>query len=357
MANQTCSKPKHLLVLSLVVASLMAPTALALEAPFTDVSEGNSHFVSISYLKSHGFIAGYDDGTFKPDQDINRVEALKMLMQAIKGPQTHNAEPMNFEDVNTNDWFYDSVLLAWENYLVKGYPDGLFHPEKNINLAESLKIVLSQEGKTIPQTVEKKPYNDVPVNEWYAGYAAVSKDRTLFLESRTGGNLNAGEIMDRGWFAELLYRTIKSADGTRYARATWYADYSASTQTASGERLDNEQFTTAHKTLPFGTKLLVTNLSNGKSVEVRVNDRGPYSTGVDLDLSKSAFAAIASIGAGIITTEYSIMSDTPVTPVPPETQQTNTTVQLTDTTIGTTQETTTSTTSDQLPPPIDEYAF
>lgn len=350
MANQTCSKPKHLLAVSLVVSSLMAQSAFALEAPFKDVSEGNSHFVSISYLKDHGFVSGYDDGTFKPDQEINRVEALKMLMQAIQGPQTKNAETMNFEDVTKADWFYDSVSKAWENYLVKGYPDGLFHPEKNINLAESLKIVLSQEGQPIPQTVEEKPYNDVAVNDWYAGYAKVSKDRTLFLESRSGGNLNAGETMDRGWFAELLYRTIKSSNGTRFARTTWYADFSASTQTASGERLDNEQFTTAHKTLPFGTRLLVTNLSNGKSVEVRVNDRGPYSTGVDLDLSKSAFAAIASTGAGIITTEYSVVTDTPA-PTTETTVPTNTT---TDTTSGTTQ---TTTSTDQLPPPIDEHAF
>lgn len=334
-------------MLSLVLGSLTVPAALALEAPFSDVTEGNTHLVSISYLKNHGFISGYDDGTFKPDQEINRVEALKMLMQAVKGPQTHNAAQMNFEDVNTEDWFYESVLQAWENYLVKGYPDGLFHPEKNINLAESLKIVLSQEGKPIPQTIEEPPYNDVPTDEWYAGYAQVSKDRTLFLESRNGGNLNAGEIMDRGWFAELIYRTIKSADGTRFARTTWYADYSASTQTASGERLDNEQFTTAHKTLPFGTWLQVTNLANGKSVKVRVNDRGPYATGMDLDLSKSAFAAIASTGTGVITTEYSIITDTTTVPT--------TTEEITDTTVDSTDGTTT--TTDQLPPPIDEYTF
>jgi rare lipoprotein A len=166
--------------------------------------------------------------------------------------------------------------------------------------------------------------------------------------------------MDRGWFAELLYRTIKSANGTRFARATWYADYSASTQTASGERLDNEQFTTAHKTLPFGTRLLVTNLSNGKSVEVRVNDRGPFSTGVDLDLSKSAFAAIASTGAGIITTEYSIVTDTQTTttqtPAPTDGTTTDTSTSTTGTTT-TTDTTQTTTTVDQLPPPIDEHAF
>ena len=76
---------------------------------------------------------------------------------------------------------------------------------------------------------------------------------------------------------------------------------------SSGDTYQPQVFTTAHRSLPFGTKLLVKNLANGKEVEVTVNDRGPYATGVELDLSKSAFSAIASTGAGIITVEYKII--------------------------------------------------
>jgi rare lipoprotein A len=76
------------------------------------------------------------------------------------------------------------------------------------------------------------------------------------------------------------------------AVATYYADKFNGRKTASGERFSNSKFTAAHKKLPFGTKAKVTNLANGKSVVVIINDRGPFSRGRDIDLSKKAFREI-----------------------------------------------------------------
>lgn len=70
--------------------------------------------------------------------------------------------------------------------------------------------------------------------------------------------------------------------------------------TASGERFDQYAMTAAHKTLPLGTKVKVTNLDNGKSVVVRINDRGPYIKGRVLDLSRGSFSAIAPLKQGIL---------------------------------------------------------
>lgn len=70
-------------------------------------------------------------------------------------------------------------------------------------------------------------------------------------------------------------------------------------RTASGERFNAYGFSAAHKTLPFGTKLKITDQSTGKSVVVRVNDRGPYVHGRSVDLSYGAFSAIRNPGAGI----------------------------------------------------------
>lgn len=71
-------------------------------------------------------------------------------------------------------------------------------------------------------------------------------------------------------------------------------------QTATGGRFDQWDMTTAHKTLPFGTKVKVTNKATGKSVVVRVNDRGPYIKGRTFDLSRGAFSKIAPLSQGII---------------------------------------------------------
>lgn len=276
------------------------------EAPFPDVQTTNPNFIAIAYLKKIGLVQGYDDGTFKPNQTINRAEALKMLLYAIKGVNTINKNSFSFPDVKAGDWFYSAVLQAWNNYLVQGYPDKLFHPEKTINLAEAIKMLVLQEGDAVPQ-VSEKPYSDVETTDWFAPYAKVAKDKTLVLEERKTGDFNGGTELNRGTFSDIIYRALKAAEGSVFARASWYADFSSKVKiTASGQPLDNTRFTAAHKTLPFGTKLLITSLSSGKQVEVVINDRGPYVTGVDLDLSKSAFEALAPAGAGIVTVEYKI---------------------------------------------------
>jgi rare lipoprotein A len=83
-------------------------------------------------------------------------------------------------------------------------------------------------------------------------------------------------------------------------QASYYADKFQSRSTASGEPYDKNALTGAHRKLPFGTRVRVTNTNNGKSVIVRINDRGPYSKKRIIDLSRSAFSAIGNTRAGIL---------------------------------------------------------
>jgi rare lipoprotein A len=75
--------------------------------------------------------------------------------------------------------------------------------------------------------------------------------------------------------------------------------YSEGSKTASGEKFDPNELTAAHPTLPFGTKLRVTNTSTGRSVTVRVNDRGPYVPGRVVDVSYSAAQELGMVGRGV----------------------------------------------------------
>jgi rare lipoprotein A len=77
--------------------------------------------------------------------------------------------------------------------------------------------------------------------------------------------------------------------------ASWYA---LGSRTASGERMNPSAMTAAHRSLPFGTKVRVTNKHNGKSVVVRINDRGPFIRGRVIDLSKAAAGRIGMISRG-----------------------------------------------------------
>ncbi|GLW13217.1 hypothetical protein Misp01_83450 [Microtetraspora sp. NBRC 13810] len=84
--------------------------------------------------------------------------------------------------------------------------------------------------------------------------------------------------------------------------------YGEGQMTASGEPFDPQAMTTAHRTLPMGTRVRVTNPANGESVTVRVNDRGPYVSGRCLDLSEAAFAAIGDPGAGVLRVRYEVLA-------------------------------------------------
>lgn len=81
--------------------------------------------------------------------------------------------------------------------------------------------------------------------------------------------------------------------------ASYYADKFEGRKTASGEIYKRSKLTAAHRSLPFGTKLKVTNIKNGKSVIVRVNDRGPFVKGRIIDLSKKAASEIGLIKMGV----------------------------------------------------------
>jgi rare lipoprotein A len=86
---------------------------------------------------------------------------------------------------------------------------------------------------------------------------------------------------------------------TRKGLASYYADSYEGKTTANGEVYRQNKITAAHKTLPFGTKVEVTNLSNNKSVVVRINDRGPFVRGRIIDLTKAAAKEIEMVGAGV----------------------------------------------------------
>ena len=103
-------------------------------------------------------------------------------------------------------------------------------------------------------------------------------------------------------------RCADSVGFEQSGQATYYASKYQGRQTASGELFDQNANTAAHKRLPFGTKVKVTNVANGKSVVVRINDRGPFVSGRIIDLSKSAFKRIADTKHGVIDVDITVLN-------------------------------------------------
>jgi len=82
--------------------------------------------------------------------------------------------------------------------------------------------------------------------------------------------------------------------------ASWYGKKYHGRQTANGERFDMNDVSAAHRTLPFGTVVKVTNLDNGQTLKVRINDRGPFVDGRIIDLSKKAAKKLGMLEAGVV---------------------------------------------------------
>lgn len=110
---------------------------------------------------------------------------------------------------------------------------------------------------------------------------------------------------------QMAMEGLVETSETFYGTASWYGPGFHGRKTANGERFNENALTAAHKTLPFNTYLKVTNRWNGKSVVVRINDRGPYIGKRTLDLSKVAAQCLGSIGKGVVPYEAVILDSVP----------------------------------------------
>lgn len=96
---------------------------------------------------------------------------------------------------------------------------------------------------------------------------------------------------------------------TLVGQASWYGNKFHEKLTASGETYDMNAYTAAHKTLPFGTIVRVTNTSTNKSVDVKINDRGPFVKGRVIDLSYKSFSKIGNVKKGTVPVKIEIVDD------------------------------------------------
>ena len=123
--------------------------------------------------------------------------------------------------------------------------------------------------------------------------------RTFFMISVSlffTGHLNA---TSKGW---------STPGEIQHGKASWYEiKCNYGTATASGEKLNDYAMTAAHKRLPMGTKVRVTNMDNGKSVVVKINDRGPYIKGRIIDVTKGVAQKLNFIQKGVISVKVEVL--------------------------------------------------
>lgn len=174
---------------------------------FLDVSASHQNIRAIEYLYNEETIIGYTDGTFKPENPVNRAELLKILVEGQGITPTTDEYSNCFPDV-ADDWYAPYVCYAKEEGWVSGYPDGTFKPANTVNKVEALKMLINSQaldGQLVVSVTEQL-FGDTDNSAWYAPYVKLAKDLGILEE--TDDIFEPDGDMDRGSICENLYRLL-----------------------------------------------------------------------------------------------------------------------------------------------------
>lgn len=202
-----------ILTTSFLVIGGLIPTALA----FSDVPNTHNNYIAIDYLSSNGIVNGYEDGTFKPGQVVNRAEALKIILEGSGIQVGDVTETIEFSDVKTADWFARYIMSAKSLGIVNGNPDGTFAPGRDVARAEFLKMLLNSNGFKAEKWEGVQIFPDVPADAWFVAYMNYAGQAGI-VSGDSEGNLRPGEALSRGEVAEIMYllRVILSGNNTQF---------------------------------------------------------------------------------------------------------------------------------------------
>jgi hypothetical protein len=182
---------KNRLFISLIAAGVLS---VGVVSAFDDVTDDYEYLDAVEYLYENEIIEGYDDGTFKPSNDINRAEFLKVLILPSYGAEPPVSVYSNcFDDVGTQ-WYASYVCYAYSNGWVSGYGDGDFRPEQTVSNAEALKMIFEVYGVDIAEAEKDE--------DWYVPYENMAEVYGFL------GDFTANVAMDRGKVSNLLYEAL-----------------------------------------------------------------------------------------------------------------------------------------------------
>ena len=170
---------------------------------------------AIGWVTGKGIFHGYQNGAFMPYQNITRAEVLKVVLEAFEATLfPANGSNLGFKDLNPYGWYIAYLRTAQFYGMLDGYEDGTARPETNINRVEALKFVLEASETFTGQllTGGTANYADVDFGKWYAKYVGAAYTYQLFNPEYYGSQayLHPSQLVQRGEFALMLYRLNKA---------------------------------------------------------------------------------------------------------------------------------------------------
>ncbi len=187
-----------------------ALTLNVMAASFPDVPADNKNYRAIEFLAEKNIIKGYLDGTFDPGKLVNRAEAVKIITNALK-IKTDDTYSAVFPDVKKDAWFFPYVMGGKAAGIIGGYKDGTFKPNDPVNLAETMKILLTAAKVKLPAKVTENVFTDVPKDAWFAPHIEYGRDHNMILSDDYGA-VHTDQSMTRAAFAELVFRMMTVAN-------------------------------------------------------------------------------------------------------------------------------------------------
>ena len=174
-----------------VIYELLAAKPPVSSSSFTDVKSGQWYYTAVNALAQKDIVGGYGDGTFQPNAPITRVEFLKILCVCMG---TTSGGSVTFNDVSSSHWGYRYICTAVANGWASGYGDGTFRPDNNMTRAEATKMVnvaLGRTGDGFAADRNEQKFIDVPQSHWaflHVAEAAEPKVDASFATGTVTGN-------------------------------------------------------------------------------------------------------------------------------------------------------------------------
>ncbi len=179
---------------------------------FPDVAEDNLFRESIEELVRAQVISGNPDGTFRPNDNVNRAAMLKMLYLA-QGKKPDALSVRCFPDVAIDSWYEPFVCDAAARRYVKGYTDGMFRPDSPVNRVEALKMIMMVFDIPLEEINDSNReivnFGDVSVAAWYTTYLLTAYDTNILpFPGQEGGRFFPDRPLTRGEAAAIIYNAL-----------------------------------------------------------------------------------------------------------------------------------------------------
>ncbi len=220
------------LLFAAVLTSCLAFSATAFaadtESPFSDVDTSTSQGKAIVEMYEKGYLNGYGDGTFKPENSITRAELTRVFNQVFgySLDEAAAAQMTDFSDnADSEAWYYNDVRIAQSNGYINGFEDGSFRPQSNFTREQTCTVIFRAANLESPEIAFE--ISD-PVSEWAKAYVNANISSGVFsLEA--DNTFRAKENITRAEACEALAKFIKTETGT--AEITTASDLSTETTT------------------------------------------------------------------------------------------------------------------------------